>query len=577
MAASLLTWAIIRILTLKGKKHLRELRGNCARANTLSKAFLMQLIRDNQDTEYGRRYHFDQIRSVADFKRLVPMSTYDSYAPYIERMVEKGEKNLITAYPVVQYAETSGSVGVPKKIPVTDRSMAIYTKYTITRVTALADEYHRRTLHRPLPVGRGFNQLEIVDRTLPDGTPLGNISGSAAKSYKALFPYYLTSPIPVLYPKGYIPMMYLKARYILADRDTSFMFSVFMTNLVDMMVYIRRNWQMLVEDIRTGTFNKDVEIDDVTRSELAGVTKPDPQRADELEKVFREGFDTPIIPRLWPKMSFICTIGTGGFAAYTRAMRSYSGDVPIDFSIYGASEAMMAACTEIEKPEFALLCDSCFFEFLPADAPADCTDTLNIDQLEVGKEYELILTNLSGFYRYRIKDVIRVLGYEGESPKITFSYRKSQLLDLAGDKITESMMDEAIRRTGAELGVNIIDYCVYPNRDDSPSHYEFLIEPEQPLDPACCDAYRQVLEKHLGDINPVYRECVDTNEICHGVLYLQQMQTHALWREVRVHRGTSLNQVKPVRVLDTPMKKKFFYALLEEGQEVPKWDFYQKK
>ena len=55
--------------------------------------------------------------------------------------------------------------------------------------------------------------------------------------------------------------MYLKARYILADRDTSFMFSVFMTNLVDMMVYIQRNWEMLVEDIRsrmgfTITFNQ---------------------------------------------------------------------------------------------------------------------------------------------------------------------------------------------------------------------------------------------------------------------------------------------------------------------------------
>ena len=564
MAANPLTWAIIRILTLKGKRHVKELRSNCARANALSHEFLTSLIRDNKDTEYGKKYHFDQIHSVEDFKRLVPMTTYDDYAPYIERMVEKGEKNLITTYPIVQYAETSGSVGVPKKIPVSDRSMNIYTKYTITRVTALADEYHRKIHHRPLPIGRGFNQLEIVDRTLPDGTPLGNISGSAAKSYKPLFPYYLTSPIPVLFPKGYIPMMYLKARYILADRDTSFMFSVFMTNLVDMMVYIRRNWQMLVEDIRTGTFNKDVEIDDVTRSELSGVTKPDPQRADELEKVFREGFDTPIIPRLWPKMSFICTIGTGGFAAYTRAMRSYSGDVPIDFSIYGASEAMMAACTEIEKPEFALLCDSCFFEFLPADAPADCTDTLNIDQLEVGKEYELILTNLSGFYRYRIKDVIRVLGYEGESPKITFSYRKSQLLDLAGDKITERMMDDAIQRTGDELGVNIIDYSVFPNRDDSPSHYEFLIEPDRPLDSAKCDEYRKVLEKHLGEINPVYKECVDTNEICHGELYLQQAQTHALWREMRMRHGTSLNQIKPVRVLDTPMKKKFFYALREK-------------
>ncbi len=559
-----ITWAIIRILTMKGNHHLKELRANCARANDLSREFLMNLIRDNRDTEYGKKHHFDQIHSIEDYKRLVPLSDFDTYAPYIERMVEKGEKNLITVYPVVQYAETSGSVGVPKKIPVSDRSMNIYTKYTITRVTALAEEYHLRHFHQRLPIGRGFNQLEIVDRTLPDGTPLGNISGSAAKSYKALFPYYLTSPIPVLYPKGYIPMMYLKARYILADRDTSFMFSVFMTNLVDMMVYIQRNWKMLTEDIRTGTFNPDIKIDEKTKAELMKVTRPEPERAAELERIFREGFDTPLIPRLWPRMSFISTIGTGGFAAYTRAMRKFSGDVPIDFSIYGASEAMMAACTEIEKPEFALLCDSCFFEFIPADAPADCTDTLNIDQLETGKEYELILTNLSGFYRYRIKDVVRVLGYEGESPKITFSYRKSQLLDLAGDKITESMMDDAIRLTGEELGVNIVDYCVYPNREASPSHYEFLIEPDQPLDPAKCDEYRKVLEKHLGTINPVYKECVDTNEIDHGVLYIQQMQTHALWRDVRVQKGTSLNQVKPVRVLDTPKKKNFFYALREE-------------
>ena len=565
MRANPLTWAIIRILTMRGRRHLKELRNNCARANDLSRELLLKIVRDNQDTEYGREHRFSEIRSVEDYKRLVPLSNFDTYAPYIERMVGgKHEKNLITAYPIVQYAETSGSVGVPKKIPVTKQSMEIYTKYTITRVTALADEWHRKKFGKPLPVGRGFNQLEIVDRTLDDGTPLGNISGSAAKSYKLLFPYYLTSPIPVLYPNGYIPMMYLKARYILADRDTSFMFSVFMTNLVDMMVYIRRNWEMLTEDIRTGGFNEDVNIDEETKAELLKVTRPDPERADELERIFKEGFDTPIIPRLWPKMSFICTIGTGGFAAYTRTMRSYSGDIPIDFSIYGASEAMMAACTEIEVPEFALLCDSCFFEFIPADAPADCTDTLNIDQLEVGKEYELILTNLSGFYRYRIKDVVKVLGYEGESPKITFSYRKSQLLDLAGDKITESMMDDAMRRAGEEMGVNIIDYCVYPNRDDSPSHYEFLIEPDKPLDPAKCGEYLQILEKHLGEVNPVYKECVDTNEIAHAVLYLQQMQTHALWREMRVMKGGSINQVKPVRVLDTPMKKKFFYGLREE-------------
>lgn len=51
MAANPLTWAIIRILTLKGKRHVKELRSNCARANALSHEFLTSLIRDNKDTE----------------------------------------------------------------------------------------------------------------------------------------------------------------------------------------------------------------------------------------------------------------------------------------------------------------------------------------------------------------------------------------------------------------------------------------------------------------------------------------------------------------------------------------------
>ena len=139
MSTNILTWAIIRILTQKGRKSIREIMRNCARANDLSRELLMRIVADNKDTEYGKRYNFDQIRSIDDFKRLVPFSSYDDYAPYIELMINKGEKNLITTYPIVQYAETSGSIGVPKKIPVSKQAMGIYTKYTITRVTALAD------------------------------------------------------------------------------------------------------------------------------------------------------------------------------------------------------------------------------------------------------------------------------------------------------------------------------------------------------------------------------------------------------------------------------------------------------
>ena len=63
---------------------------------------------------------------MEEYRQKVPFSDYDVYAPYIRRTVENKETNLITAYRVIQYAETSGSVGVQKKIPVTDKSMEVY-------------------------------------------------------------------------------------------------------------------------------------------------------------------------------------------------------------------------------------------------------------------------------------------------------------------------------------------------------------------------------------------------------------------------------------------------------------------
>ena len=75
---------------------------------------------------------------------------------------------------------------------------------------------------------------------------------------------------------------------------------------------------------------------------------------------------------------------------------------------------------------FVLIPDGGFYEFIPArDSYAG--RTLTIDELEVGENYEIIVTNLSGFYRYRLQDVIRVTGFYNETPLVRFVYRKNQL------------------------------------------------------------------------------------------------------------------------------------------------------
>lgn len=219
----------------------------------------------------------------------------------------------------------------------------------------------------------------------------------------------------------------------------------------------------------------------------------------------------------------------------------------------------------MNDPKYDLLTDSCFFEFLPTDDSADEAHPLTMDQLEAGKEYEVIITNLSGFYRYRIKDVIRVLGYHGTTPQITFAYRISQMVNLAAEKTTEEHLSHAVKALSEQIGCMIDDYCLYIDYDVNPARYVLLIEPDHPLPTDRLADYARIFEEKLCHANVEYSVCRYDRSIGDPVVLLQQPQTHALWREFKIYKGASSNQVKPVRILDAPQKEKYSFGMLEEG------------
>jgi hypothetical protein len=87
------------------------------------KALLMEYLSKNRSTEYGKKYHFSDVRSVADYQMLVPMSDSESIYPYVEKIV-KGARSVLTKDKVVFFGLTSGTTGKPKLIPVTKFSRA---------------------------------------------------------------------------------------------------------------------------------------------------------------------------------------------------------------------------------------------------------------------------------------------------------------------------------------------------------------------------------------------------------------------------------------------------------------------
>jgi hypothetical protein len=161
---------------------------------------------------------------------------------------------------------------------------------------------------------------------------------------------------------------------------------------------------------------------------------------------------------------------------------------------------------------------------------------------------------------------------------ITFAYRKSQLVNVAAEKTTEEHLNEAVRRTGKDLNCEFNDYALYIDDTGMVSRYVLLLEPDQPIDIDRDGHYADLMEKHLCEVNPEYEFfSIKRGSIGKPLVLIQQPQTHALWREMKIAKGSSPNQVKPVRVLDVPMKQKFFFGLLEEGQDVPEWNVYKQK
>ena len=170
-------------LIAEGKKTLRQIDRNSREAVILQYRFLSDLLKENRETEYGKKYGFDKIHTPEDYMSAVPFTVYDDYVPYIRRMM-KGEDNLLSARAPVHYAVSTGSVGVPKYIPVSQEELDKYTQYTVLMAFGVAEEYYRTTTERGVPSGPGLNAVEMQILQTGNGVDKGSISASLIKSMK---------------------------------------------------------------------------------------------------------------------------------------------------------------------------------------------------------------------------------------------------------------------------------------------------------------------------------------------------------------------------------------------------------
>ena len=89
-----------------GRAELLKLDFYASRAVKQQERNLRKLMKQNKNTVYGKLHNFKDVKTVDDYRRIVPYSSYPDYIEYIDRMAEKGEKNLITRKHVGNQKET---------------------------------------------------------------------------------------------------------------------------------------------------------------------------------------------------------------------------------------------------------------------------------------------------------------------------------------------------------------------------------------------------------------------------------------------------------------------------------------
>jgi hypothetical protein len=546
----LASYSMLKVARLSEKKYENDTK----HAYDINVSTLNKIIEANMDTEFGRKYNFSSINCVSDFKNSIPLSSYDDYENYILRMA-KGEKNILVKEEVKYFGISSGTTGKQKLIPVTKTSRHIASSY----MGILPQRILYKNFKTSWSYGRG---LAVTDMTTTSdtesGIPICSATSGGMKSIKRIIPLIWTTPVEVMNLGKNVDTMYLHLLFALKERNLMYISGIFISSVLDLFRYMELHWQELITDIRRGTINRRIEMEEASRKRLLANISPDAGRADFLEKEFKKGFKG-IAKRIWPKLIYIIAVTGANFSIYDDKVAEYTDNLPIYSSAYAASEAVMGVNMHIDKYIYSLIPRTAFYEFIPKENIYDSNPiTKNINELLLGEEYEIAVTNLAGLYRYRLGDVVKVVSYFNNCPEVQFLYRKNQLLNMVSEKTTEEHVLSALTNTFRKLKSSISDYTVLPDNSISPGKYIFFIEPKTLVTAPNIREINSLLDKELCKANLAYERQRKKNRLASAEVQLVSSGTFESLKMKKVQKGVSKSQVKIPRVLKSQEEILFF-------------------
>ncbi len=527
-----------RILSnLKYRRWVRKTR----KLRRVQRKILFDRIERNRDSQFGRDHGFREIASLADFRARVPITTYEDYEPYINKMkAGRTDALLGSDQKLVMFALTSGTHAARKFIPITEEYVKNFRRsWFIWGVKAARDHYGM--LHGSIVQLAG----DWDEFRTEAGTPCGNLSGLIAKMQGRLVRRLYCIPPEVGQIKDVTARHYVTLR-LAVPRDVSQISTANPSTLVNLARLGDAEKEALVRDIADGTIAGRFDVPADVRARLHGrIAKPNPHRARELDEIIsRTG---SLMPKdYWPGLVLLGNWTGGAVRAYLRHYPAIFGNTPVRDIGLLASEGRMTLPIESGTASGVLDPTMNYYEFIPENEIHSPSPTvLEAHELVEGRNYFILLTTPSGFCRYNIHDLVRVTGWFNDTPLLEFLNKGSHVSSITGEKISESQVARAVDRALGELSLTLTAFTLAPVWDDQTPYYVLLVERDDVATEQLGELLCQRADDELKRINSEYESKRDTNRL--GPVRIGWLD-RGVWRDFchkRLARsGGSLEQYK---------------------------------
>ena len=382
---------------------------------------LLSLLNRAKETAFGRKYNFSNILLETDpikaFQSEVPIYDYDKIHEQWWHYLHQGHENITWPGGQRYFALSSGTTSNSKAIPVTDDMIDAIKKSGIQQILSLKNfDLPADFFEKDIMMLGSSTQLKDNNGFLE-----GEISGISAAN------------IPLWFRKFYKP-----GRQIAASKD----------------------WDERLGKIIRAAKNWDI-------GSMTGI----PSWSEILLKEIIRYNNVETIHDIWPNLR-VYTTGGVAFGPYRKSFEKLFAHPMIYIDTYLASEGYLATQKRPDTNGMALIVDNgVFFEFVPfVDENMDedgsvksSAQVLTIDQVEEDVEYVLLISTVSGAWRYMIGDT--VMFTDKERAEIIISGRTKHFLNVVGEQLSVHQMNNAILKLEEKFNLHISEFTVASIKD----------------------------------------------------------------------------------------------------------------